>query len=394
MRAPTSIALLLVTVALSACSIGGGDSGSAAVGVDAGAAPTASQSQAAAKLGFPTVATRNTIRVGGGDAVADLAGVASAVFPATSPRDRPNAIVLVDKDDWHGAIAASVLDAQPLGAPVLASDGSSLPAATSDVLARLRPQGADLARDAQVIRIGSNPPAPSGLKSGQIAAPDPYKTAAAIDRFFTAVRGKPSPHVVIASADQAAYAMPAASWAAHSGDSVLFTQRDRVPRATMRAVAAHDKPDIYILGPESVIAPSVEKQLAKLGTVRRVAGPTPVANAVALARYSRRGFGWGITVPGYNFALVSTSRPLDAAAAATLATNAVFAPMLLTDKPYPLPSDVSGYLLDVEPGYQKDPSSGVYNRVWILGDTSTISLQAQGRLDEITRLIPVQTHTP
>jgi hypothetical protein len=55
---------------------------------------------------------------------------------------------------------------------------------------------------------------------------------------------------------------------------------------------------------------------------------------------------------------------------------------------------VSGYLLDVQPGYQGDPSSGVYNRVWILGDTKTVSLDAQGRLDEITRLIPVQSKTP
>jgi hypothetical protein len=67
--------------------------------------------------------------------------------------------------------------------------------------------------------------------------------------------------------------------------------------------------------------------------------------------------------------------------------------MLLTTSA-DLPSDVSGYLLDVQPGYQQDPSSGVYNRVWILGDTNTLSLDAQGRLDEITRLVPVQTRNP
>jgi len=48
----------------------------------------------------------------------------------------------------------------------------------------------------------------------------------------------------------------------------------------------------------------------------------------------------------------------------------------------------------VQPGYQKDPGSGVYNRVWILGDTTTISLAAQGRLDDITRLIPVESANP
>src|SRR3954471_7013409 len=389
-RAPLVLVLLLA-----GCSVGGGsdEGGGGAPGVPV-SPPKSSQPEASAQLGFPTVATRNTIRVGGGDAVTDLAGVASAVFPATGKDDRPHAVVLVDKDDWQGAVAGSVLNAQPLGAPLLASDGANLPAATSDVIDRLKPAGAYLARDAQVIRIGPKPPAPSDLKSGKIGGADPYAAAAALDRFFTAIRGKPSPHVIVASGEQAAYAMPAAAWAARSGDSVLFTKRSAVPRATMQAIAAHDKPDIYVLGPENVISKKVEDKLKQVGTVRRVQGATAVANAVALARYSRRGFGWGVTVPGYNFALASTHRPLDAAAAATLATNGVFAPMLLTDNAARLPSDVSGYLLDVQPGYQTDPSSGVYNRVWILGDTKTVSLGAQGRLDQITRLVPVESRTP
>jgi hypothetical protein len=390
MRIPVACALLAST-ALAGCSIGGSpDSGSGVPSV----APTSSQPQVAEKLGFPAVATRNTIRVGGGDAVADLAGTVTAVFPATSDATRPHAVVLVDKNDWQGAIAGSVLNSQPLGAPILASDGGTLPAASSEALKRLNPRGADLARDAQVIRVGSKPPAPAGFKSGKITGADPYATAAAIDRFFTAIRGKPSPHVIVASGEQSAYAMPAASWAARSGDSVLFTRRDAAPTATIQAIAAHSKPDIYVLGPESVISTAVENKLKRLGTVRRVQGPTPAANAVALSRYSRRGFGWGVTVPGYNFALASTDRPLDAAAAATLATNGVFAPMLLTNSTTSLPSDVSGYLLDVQPGYDKDPSTGVYNRVWILGDVKTVPLSAQGRLDEITRLVPVQARTP
>src|SRR6476469_3785788 len=103
---------LLAAIVLAGCSIGGTDDSSSGGSVAAsGPAPTSSQKQAAAKLGFPTVATRNTVRVGGGDAVADLAGVASAVFPATTAADRPHAIALVDKDDWQGAIAGSVLNA-------------------------------------------------------------------------------------------------------------------------------------------------------------------------------------------------------------------------------------------------------------------------------------------
>src|SRR5204862_701426 len=134
--------------------------------------------------------------------------------------------------------------ANPLDAPLLASDGADLPPATSDVLKQLQPGGADLARDAQVIRIGTKPPAPSGLKSGKIAGADPYATAAAIDRFFTAIRGKPSPRVIVASGEQPQWSMPAASWAARSGDSVLFTRRTSLPAATAQAIKAHSRPDI------------------------------------------------------------------------------------------------------------------------------------------------------
>ena len=88
-------------------------------------APRASDDQAAEKLGFPFTATRNTVRIGGGDATTDAAGVANALFPATNESDRPTAVVLVDRSDWQSAIAASVLAGPPIGAPLLLSDGSS-----------------------------------------------------------------------------------------------------------------------------------------------------------------------------------------------------------------------------------------------------------------------------
>ena len=53
---------------------------------------------ATAELGFPVTATKNTTRVAGADPAADVAGVASAVFPATSPDNRPHAVAIVDKD--------------------------------------------------------------------------------------------------------------------------------------------------------------------------------------------------------------------------------------------------------------------------------------------------------
>lgn len=340
---------------------------------------------------FPATATANTVRVAGRDAVEDAAGVASAVFPATDNATRPDAVVLVDQDDWRGGIAASVLAADPIGAPVLLTDGEELPAVTSGTLARLDPRGAELAQDAQVIRVGDSVARPEDRRSTLIEGADPFTLAAEIDRFSAAAAGEPSESVVIASADDADFAMPAAAWAARSGDSVLFSERNSLPRATARAIEEHQRPDLYLLGPESVISDEVERELGDLGgDVTRIAGDTAVETAIEFARYSDRNFGWGLTTPGHNFTLASTSRPLDAAAAAALATNGTFAPLLLTDDALELPRPLRGYLLDVQPGFEDNPNRGVYNRVWVLGDQDAVSLTVQAEVDRLSELIPVQ----
>lgn len=389
MRLPRPAAIaVLAALSLAGCDVGDEDA-TPQLGAKG------DEENAAEKLGFPASATRNTIRVGGGDAVADAAGVVAAVYPAASEGDRPPAVALVDRDDWQSGIAAAALQAPPVGVPALLTDGGDLPEVTRDVLARLDPQGSDLSRDAQVIRIGAKPPAPPGRRTAVIRGKDGFEVAAAIDRYSTVARGEPSDHVVIATGERPEYAMPAAPWAARSGDSVLFVQRDRVPAATLQALRRRKRTDLFILGPESVISKRVAKALRRFGAVRRIEGATPVQNAVEFARYERRGFGWGYTVPGYNFSLASTSRPADAVAAAPLGANGVFAPLLLTDDAERLPRSVESYLLDVQPGYERDdPSSAVYNRVWILGDDKAISVPAQARADAITALVPVRSREP
>jgi len=357
----------------------------------------ADDEEAAEKLGFPSSATRNTIRVGGSDAAADAAGVAGALYPATGASDRPTAVALVDQGDWQTAIAAAVLAGPPIGAPLLLSDGDELPAVTEDTLERLDPRGSDLSEDAQVIRVGPEVARPDGYKTALIQGEDPYERAAAIDRFFSAARGRPSNDVVLYSGERAEWAMPAASWAARSGDAVLPVEANSIPRPIARALADHERPNVYLLGPERVISEQVagelrERKLAR--SVNRIEGATPVENAIAFARYEKGDFGWRVNIPGYNFAIASTTRPADAAAAAPLATRGVFAPLLLTDDAEALPEPLEAYLLSVQPGYEGDPRDAVYNRAWILGDDTAISVRQQAQVDTITELIPVQANAP
>lgn len=391
-----SLLALLAAVALAGCSLsdkpdnGGGsanapDPGTPATGVKS------DQPRAAAQLGFPTVATKNTTRVAGGDAAADVAGSVSAVWPAVSDRTRPPVVALVDKDDWQGALSASVLNAAPVRAPTLLSDGASLPQVSSDTLGRLKPKGSELTKGAQVVLVGDKPRAPKGYKPASLSGKDPYETAAAIDRFFSAAKGKPSEDVIVTTGERAPYAMPAAAWAARSGDSILLTKQNSIPPATQKALTAHERPNIYVLGPADAVSDKVVSELGKFGKVKRVSGKNPVDNALAFARFKGSGtFGWDANVAGRNLTVANTDRPLDLAGGGVLGTNGIFAPLLLTDAADPLPKALDGYLLDVQPGFEKDPRDAVYNHVWILGDTKTISPAAQDRIDEVSTLIPVQ----
>jgi hypothetical protein len=396
MRLRATLLALVAAFAIPGCSLsdkssgGGGsanapDPGTPATGVKS------NQPRAAAELGFPTVATKNTTRVGGGDSAADVAGAVSAVWPATSDRSRPPVVALVDKDDWQGALSASVLSAAPVRAPALLSDEANLPSVSSDTLARLKPKGSQLTKGAQVVLIGSKPRAPKGFKPASLSGKDQYETAAAIDRFFSAAKGKPSDSVIVTTGERAPYAMPAAAWAARSGDPILLTKQGSLPASTQRALTAHERPDIYILGPEEAVSKKVEGDLAKFGKVKRIAGKDPVENALAFARFrGSGGFGWDANVAGRNLTVASTDRPLDLVGSAALGTNGIFAPLLLTDTDDPLPKPLDGYFLDVQPGFENDPRDAVYNHVWILGDTKTISPAAQDRIDEVSTLIPVQ----
>ena len=354
------------------------------------------------KLGFPELATKNTTRVNGADPIADAAGVALAVYPSSAPGTYPAAVTIAPTNDWEAAIAASTLMAPPISAPILLSGRSSLPSATADALSQLAPTGSGSAGGAQVIRVG-NVPTPARLRAASISGDDPYSLAAAIDRFASAVRGSASSDVVIASADDPAYAMPAAGWSAESGDPVLFVNRSGVPSATRQALLSHQKPHIYVLGPPSVIPDSVLARLRQYGTVSRVGGSNPADNSVVFAEYRDPpcvplqpcahvpgSFGWAMRSPGHGYVLLNASRPLDAAAAAPLSASGDFGPQLLIDDPATLPSSVLNFFLNyATPGYtQEGPTAAVYNHGWLIGNASTISVQVQAEIDTLLEAVP------
>ena len=74
---------------------------------------------------LPVTATKNTTRVDGIDPVADAAGVALAVYPSSAPGPTRRVVTIAPTDDWQAALAASVLMAPPIRAPLLLSGSGS-----------------------------------------------------------------------------------------------------------------------------------------------------------------------------------------------------------------------------------------------------------------------------
>ncbi len=382
---PTSLRVITITgacalaaIALASCGRAG-DTNS----TGNGAQVTSGQTVAA----IPTAATKNTTRVWATSPAEIAADAARAVYPAAQQSQRPLSVVIADSANWQATISGAVLMAAPLHAPMLLSRGTQLPAATQSALTALAPTGAG--KDGpQVIKLGVAG-APASLKTLSIAGNDPFTLAAHIDAYEARIAGRWSSAVVVASSDSPAMAMPAAAWAAKSGDSVLFSGRDQLPPATAAAIKAHGKPRIYILGPPSTISENVLAQLSKLGQVTRVGARPASANAIAFARFRDGDFGWGVVDPGHGLVFTNSLQPSSAGAAAPLSASGSYGPMLLVGRDGNLPPDVANYLRDIRPGYSADPVRGVYNHAWIIGDPVAVSYRAQATIDSLLEIAPV-----
>jgi hypothetical protein len=382
--------------------------------------------QTAERLGYPSFATNNTTRVGGADPAANAAAIALAVYPSATPAQRPDAVALVDGVRWQNAVAAAVLMAAPVRAPLLVAGTSDPPEATAQALAALDPRGSARTRDAQAFAVGGAA-VPEDMEAIRVRAPGaaataapgdpegtgtagegpaagrgdpegtgtagegPAATAAALAALRERLAGKPPAHFVLAPVADPGFAAPAAAWAARSGDPVLYADRDSLPAATAAALRRHPDVPVYVLGPPATISSAVARRVARIGSrARRVSGEDPIANAIALARYDDGDFGWDVNDPGHGFVVARSDSPLEAALAAPLSASGSWGPLLLTDSADTLPAAMRDYLLDIKPGYTTDPTRAFYNHVWVIGDQEAIAVGQQAELDELAEVAPVK----
>lgn len=382
--------LLVIALNLTGCKLG--DNGLQQTSLSSGT----SVEDFARGTGSPALTTANTIRIPGDDPAANAAAAAITVFPSSSSFTRPTTTSVVGENDWRAAITMSVLSSPPVNAPMLLSGASDMPDVTKSAMAALDPTG---------IVIPGQTLHPKAFVAGDLELPERtprvnlvntgYENLSlAVDRLWTRLTGgEPSKEVIVTTADPALkrYALPAGPLAANTGSPVFFVNKDTVPLATLRAIAGHKKPAIYVVGPPKAVSDQLLTVLRKYGTVRRIAGPDPADNAVQVATFSdpNSGWGWGITDVGHGFVIMNSHSEMNIAAGTTLAAGAAYGPVLMNSNPQVVDRPLRNYLLDVQPTYVQGagPQTAVTNRAWLLGTETQISPGMQATIDKLLSVI-------
>jgi hypothetical protein len=344
------------------------------------------KSQAPAQRPAEPDTGRNVARIAG-KSPADVASAAVlALYPDRS--HQPRGLVLTPQDDWRQAVVAAQFAAAPVGGAILPTAGDYLPAGPSDLVARLNPSGFPRAKGLEALVLGRAGADVLGELQGaslhltQLKARTPEELAFKTVPFRGGWAHTYSDVVVAVSSQARDYALPAAAWSAYSGDTVAFVTRSGVPAATRETLVQRrklrlQKPAIYVIAPPNVIPGRVVKQLSAYGRVKRVAGDTPAATAVALARYKDRktGFGWGLDAGPANVSLVNVNAWGNAFGALAFAAAGPRAPLLLTDSAASLPPVVVRYLRRLR---NRSPNQG-----FAFGDPASIGPGEIGQLDKV-----------
>jgi hypothetical protein len=350
--------------------------------------------------GAVSVVTKNTARLGGADPASDAAAVARAVYPALTEATRPQIVVVADERKWGASLAASVLASAQLRAPLLFADGGTLPEVSGAALEAMRPTGSPAVGGAQVLELGTSAALPGGLRSRTVNVPaGDAAGAVAVERLLEAVHGtRPRRVILVAGDEPRALQMPAGGLAAESGAPILFKTSAGVPAATSAVLTRLRRPSIYLVGVHGISAGAL-RELARFGPVTPISegvatAPTPVENAIAVARFTDGAFGWGVKEPGHGLVFANATRPLDAPAAAPLSAAGQYGPLLLLDSADAVPAPLASYLSDIQPAYgrapQYQPVHGAYNHGWLIGDERAISPATQAELDAMLEIVPAK----
>ncbi|AQS04095.1 cell wall-binding repeat-containing protein [Clostridium beijerinckii] len=297
---------------------------------------------------------------------------------------KPNAVILVNKDEVFDGIAATSLVHFPINASLLFTDGNSLNEKTLGEIERLSPKGYN---GVQVILVGNISKNVSfalndhGYRTKHISGRNYYDTACIISRIR-----KEFNNILIISGEDYSEGIIAGYWSAHHGDPILFVQRNRIPNCTIDIIRKMNDINIYIIGSTKTISKDVEYYLSGLDNVKkvdRIGGENPYEIAVNFSRYNdtKTDFGWGRNYRGgHAFTFGQLNEPMKIIASVVFAHMGKHTPLLLIEKDK-IPEVVNRYINLIKPIQPKGMPKPPFMHGFILGDVSNISYKAQKMIE-------------
>ncbi|MBJ8053070.1 cell wall-binding repeat-containing protein [Bacillus cereus] len=340
-----------------------------------------------------TTSLKNVTRLNINDPLQMAVLTSQTIWSATHKENQPGAVILVPVSEWQLGIASADLIHHPNNGPILFIEKEAVPEMTLKEIKRLNPLGT---KDGTQIMVMGDVEASSleqlkEYRVKQIKETDPATFAKDVDKEYADITGSYPNSVIIGSSEKEGrlYTTPAVNWISHMPEPLLYTEKDKLPEATIEALKMRkDKANIYVLGPEKIISKAVEKELSKYGNVTRISGETPTENSVAFAEFkdAKTKFGWGFTKPGHGLSFVSSKTPDLAVAGAPFSHMGKHAPVVLLEEGK-ASQPVYDFLASIQPKFKDAPTLGPYNHGFLLGSTSDISFETQGILDERLEIV-------
>jgi putative cell wall-binding protein len=326
--------------------------------------------------------TLNTTRICGTNAVNTAIEVSKIGFTNM----KPNAVILVSKNEVFEAISATPLVHFPINAPILFTDGNRLSKETLDEITRLSPEGYN---GVQVILVGSISWNVSqelnyyGFRTYHITGHNHYEIACKVSR-----ERKEFKNILIISGEDFSEGIMATYWSAHHGDPILFVQRNNIPSCTLETIRKMNDINVYIIGSTKTVSKTIESTLSQLHNVKhldRIDGVDPYDITVNFARYKdpKAQFGWDRDYrDGHAFTFSTLSHPMETIAAVLFAHMGKHTPLLLTRNDM-LPSIVEEYIKSVKPLPPKDMPRPPFMHGFIIGDVTNINQFTQVMIEDI-----------
>ncbi|GAA3650342.1 cell wall-binding repeat-containing protein [Asaccharospora irregularis] len=293
---------------------------------------------------------------------------------------KPNAVILVNKNNLFDGIASASLVHFPINAPILLTDGNNLSKKTLDEIMRLYPKGYN---GIQAILVGNisknieNQLNKVGLTTYHIVGRNHYETACAVATIKNGAK-----NILIVSGESLSEGTPATFWSAHHGDPILYVNKNEIPRCVIDTIGQKQEVNIYIVGSTNTISESVENFLSKLpnvGTIDRITGNNPYEISVNFAKYkdNQTEFGWGRDYKdGHAFTFSSLDNPMLIVPSVLFAHMGKHTPLILVRRNN-VPTEVKEYIESVKPNPPMGMPKPPYMHGFIIGSIDEIFYNTQ-----------------